>query len=134
MCSNTDSDSLFGPVLFCYSRQQAIEDGVLVDASAIAKEAGFKWPVALTETLYHSYIVPALDLIAEGQSITSRLWDVLNVLHYTISKAKDTTFLQFSVLLVMTPGASPVSIELTSVAGPGDDGEPVITIMLPDED
>jgi hypothetical protein len=121
-------------VIFAYTRAQALADGVLVDVSTLAKEAGFRWPVALTETLFHSYIVPALDLVAEGQSITGRLWDVLNVLRYTISKAKDTTFLQFSVLFVMYPASSPVSIELTSVAGPGDDGEPVITIMLPEDD
>jgi hypothetical protein len=121
-------------VIFAYTRQQALADGVLVDVSTLAKEAGFCWPVALTERLYHSYVVPALDLVVEGQSITGRLWDVLNVLRYTISKAKDTTFLQFSVLFAMSPGSSPVSIELTSVAGPGDDGEPVLTIMLPDED
>jgi len=121
-------------VIFAYTRQQALADGVLVDVSTLAKEAGFRWPVALTERLYHSYVVPALELVAEGQSITGRLWDVLNVLRYTISKAKDTTFLQFSVLFVMYPASSPVSIELTSVAGPGDDGEPVITIMLPEDD
>jgi len=34
----------------------------------------------------------------------------------------------------MSPGASPIPVELISVAGPGDNGEPVITVMLPDED
>ena len=34
------------------SRAQAIEDGVLVDVSDIAKEAGFRYPVALTSALW----------------------------------------------------------------------------------
>lgn len=32
----------FGPVVFSYTRAQAIEDGVLVDVSEMAKEAGIK--------------------------------------------------------------------------------------------
>jgi hypothetical protein len=31
-----------------YSRTDAIRDGVLIDVSAVAREAGFKYPVALT--------------------------------------------------------------------------------------
>jgi len=121
-------------VIYAYTRCQALSDGVLVDVTALAKEAGFKWPVALTDHLYHSYIVPALDLVAEGQSITGRLWDLLQVLRYAIANSKDDTYLQFSVLFVMSPGASPIPIELISVAGPGDNGEPVITCMLEGDD
>jgi hypothetical protein len=121
-------------VIYAYTRAQALADGILVDATALAKEVGFKWPVAVTTRLWHGYIVPALDLVAEGQSIQGRLWDLLTVLHYTILNSKDNTFLRFSVLFLMSPGASPVPVELISVAGPGDNGEPVITVMLPDED
>jgi hypothetical protein len=31
-----------------YTRADALRDGVLVDVSATAREAGFRWPVALT--------------------------------------------------------------------------------------
>ena len=34
----------FGPVLHAYTRAQAIEDGILVDVSETAREAGFKIP------------------------------------------------------------------------------------------
>jgi hypothetical protein len=121
-------------VIFSYNRRQALQDGVLVEVSDLAREAGFKWPIALTDHLYHSYVVPALDLVAEGQSITGRLWDVLTVLRHTIQCSKDDTFLRFSVLFQMESGFAPIPIELVSVCGPGDDGEPVITVMLPDDD
>jgi hypothetical protein len=121
-------------VIFAYTRQQALSDGVLVDVSSLAKEAGFVFPVALTETLYHSYIVPALDLVAEGQSIQGRLWDLLFVLRFAIANARDTDTILFKVLFLMSAGSTPVPIELKAVCGPGDDGEPVLTIMLPDED
>ena len=121
-------------VIFAYTRQQAIADGVLVDASALAQEAGFVFPVALTETLYHSYVVPALDLVAEGQSIQGRLWDLLFVLRFAIAKARDTDTILFKVLFLMSTGSTPVPIELKAVCGPDDDGSPCITVMLPDED
>ena len=130
----SDSSSLFGDLIYSYTRQQALADGVLVDATDLAREAGFVFPVALTETLYHSYIVPALDLVAEGQSIQGRLWDLLYVLRFAIAKARNADTVLFTVLFLMSPGATPVPIELKAICGPGDDGEPVLTIMLPDED
>jgi len=33
-------EDTFGPVIFSYSRAQAIEDGVLVDVTETAKEGG----------------------------------------------------------------------------------------------
>jgi len=35
-----------------YTRDQAIEDGFLVDVSDMAREAGFKWPVAVTRRVW----------------------------------------------------------------------------------
>ena len=96
----TDSE-----VIYAYTRAQALDDGILVDTTALAKEAGFKWPVAVTTRLWHGYIVPALDLVPDGQSINGRLWDLLTVLHYTILNSKDETFLRFSVLFLMSPGS-----------------------------
>ena len=121
-------------VIYAYTRQQALADGVLVDASVLAKEAGFLWPVALTERLYHSYVVPELNLVAEGWSPEGRLWDLLFVLRFAIAKARNTDTILFKVLFLMTPGAAPVPIELKAVCGPGDDGEPVLTILERDED
>ena len=39
---NTAAESIFGDVIYSYTRAQVIEDGVLVDAGPIAKEVGFK--------------------------------------------------------------------------------------------
>jgi len=117
-----------------FKRTTSGPDGVLVAVSDLAREAGFVFPVALTERLYHSCVVPALDLVAEGQSIQGRLWDLLFVLRFAIAKARNTDTVLFKVLFLMSHGADPVPIELKAVCGPGDDGEPVLTIMLPDED
>ncbi len=121
-------------VISIYTRRQALSDGCLVDVSELAREAGFTWPVALTDHLYHSYIVPALALVAEGQSVQGRLWDSLMCLRHAIRSSKDDTYIRFVVLFQMSPAAAPVPVELVSVAGPDDDGSPCLTIMLPEDD
>ena len=45
---------LFGPVISAYTRAQAIADGVLVDVSEMAREAGLKHPTALTATVWRN--------------------------------------------------------------------------------
>ena len=46
----------FGPVLSVYTRAQAIEDGILVDVSDTAREAGFKIPVAVTRSVWNRLV------------------------------------------------------------------------------
>ena len=39
-------------VIDAYSRAQALEEGVLVDVSVLAREAGIKFPVAVTRAVW----------------------------------------------------------------------------------
>jgi hypothetical protein len=43
-------------VIYAYTRAQAIEDGVLIDVSSVASEAGIKFPVAMTRTVWGKYV------------------------------------------------------------------------------
>ena len=78
-------------IIDIYTRRQAIEDGVLVQLSgpgcqggpwipAMVAEAGFRYPVAMTATAFHS-CVSSLEgddeKLAPCQDIKGRLWDVL---------------------------------------------------------
>ena len=121
-------------LIYSYTRAQALADGVLIDVSDFAREAGFKLPVAVSDTLYHGYLTPPLELAKEGQSLDGRLWDTLSVLRYAIKSASATDRLSFTVLFAQASDATPVSVNLLAVCGPGDSGEPVITIMLPSDD
>ena len=49
-------EDIFGPVIMSYTRAQALEDGVLVDAGPLAREAGFHWPVALTRAVWEDCV------------------------------------------------------------------------------
>lgn len=111
-------------LIFSYTRKQAIDDGVLIDVSGTAKEAGFKFPVAVTNRVWGE-ITPKNEL--NGQSTMGRLWDMLTVLRFSIKSSKGSD-IAFKFLV------SGKYLHLNANCGPGDDMEPVITIMLPHED
>ena len=119
--------------VFSYTRKQAIGDGVLIDVTEQAREAGIRYPVALTATLYHYHIVPDETLQENGQSASGRLWDVLIMLRFLAANSNEST-LQFDVLFQMKPDSEPEPVKLKAMCHPGDNREPVITIMYPEED
>src|SRR5215468_12729737 len=80
------SDSDFGPVIYTYTRSQAIADGFQVEVSKVAKEAGITFLVFLTRAVYDNYVtVPAG---VTGQDEAGRLWDIVWMTRFAISKAK----------------------------------------------
>ncbi len=121
------------PVISSYSRRQAIEDGVLVDVTATAREAGFRYPVAVTQAVWHQIISPDEDSRAIGQSEEGRLWDVLWMLKYAITLARGSVDTLTYDLLVVRNGASAAPVTLKAVCGPDDDGSPCVTIMLQED-
>lgn len=62
-------------LIHVYTRAQAIEDGVLVDVTETAKEAGIRYPVAITQAVWAEYV--AVPDGVEGQDENGRLWDIL---------------------------------------------------------
>ena len=118
-------------IVSSYSRAEAIADGVLVDISEIAREAGFKFPVAVTQGVF------ALlnDLRVPCQDFKGRAWDMLTImrLHSKVG-GPVITFAPFFAQVECFDRLGPVPVELKAVCGPGADFEPVITVMLPSED
>jgi hypothetical protein len=123
------------PVVFSYTRAQAIEDGVLLDMTEWGRETGFRFPVACTAAVWHEYIVPPAGTEKLGQTERGGAHDMLWMLYNTIrgnrSDPKDQ--LLFKVLFLNAAGKHE-EVTLKAHCGPGDYGEPVVTIMLPDED
>jgi len=52
----------------------------------------------------------------------------------TVAVSPDRDTVCFKVLFVLTPGCPPEPVELKAICGPGDDGAPVLTVLLPTED
>ncbi|MEZ5542947.1 MAG: DUF6573 family protein [Pseudomonadota bacterium] len=136
---NRSTESFFGEVISTYARAQAIEDGVLIDTGSMAQEAGFKWPVAVTSAAWADCIAWTEDdsdkQVYQDQS--GRLWDVLFMASHAIRQGSGSgDRLLFKLYRVRRDGYSKEAIlaTLKLIVGPGDQGEPVITILLPDED
>ena len=73
-------------VIFSYTRAQAIADGVLIDVSEQAKQAGFCFPVAVTAGVWAECV--AVPEGAAGQNETGRLSVVLSLLRFAIARKK----------------------------------------------
>jgi hypothetical protein len=134
------TESLFSPgdIIYSYTHAQAIEDGVLIPVPEdLCNEAGIIIPTCITDHLWH-YIDPGNLTDMPGQSTTGRLWDLLWMFRTGINnRTKHTDRFRFSVLFLMREsGQIPRQEEVAVIAvcGPGDRGEPVITLMLPEDD
>lgn len=120
-------------VIYSYTRAQAIADGVLVDVTEQAKAIGFRLHTVVTDNLFHEYVEPPTGLEAEGQSVTGRLHDLMVLALFAARRATNTDRVTFKVSFLMSPGHSE-TVEVIAHIGPGDQGEPVLTIMLPEDD
>jgi hypothetical protein len=114
-----------------YTRKQAIEDGILVDVSETAREAGITFPTALTRSVWCKYVEVPPEV--PWQDEKGRLWDILWMLRYAIRQSKNESLLMFT-LYVQNLEGPPQPVQLKAICGPGDDAAPVITILLPNED
>jgi NTP pyrophosphatase (non-canonical NTP hydrolase) len=97
---------------------------------------GFKVPVAVTSNVWEECIEwSESDNKQTYQNLTGRLNDVLWMLYLACRKSEGSICL-FAPHVIPRDGQSKKTklIKLKSVIGGGDEGEPVITIMLPTED
>jgi hypothetical protein len=115
-----------------YTRADAIRDGVLVDVSATAREAGIRYPVALTRAVFERCVAVPPGVACQDEA--GRLWDVLFLLALAARRSKGNE-VRFAVHVRSdNRERTPLLVRLKAVCGPGDQGEPVVTVMLADED
>jgi hypothetical protein len=120
-------------VVFSYRRAEAIADGVLVDVSKTAKEAGFCYPVAPTHPVWSRYVEVPEGVKAQDEA--GRLWDILTMLRFAIKRGAEGPELRFQLHVRNDDRkGTPPLVELKSVCGPDDDASPCLTVMLPEED
>lgn len=140
LSQSADDVSPFGPVIYGYSRAQAISDDVLVAVSVTAKEAGFNVPVALTSAAW-SNCVEWSDRDSGRQTYqdeSAPLWDVLWMAQLAARRAQGGIVV-FPLYRVPRGGKGriPRKVTLHRHIGPGDVAEPVIAViavMMPGED
>ena len=115
-----------------YSRADVIRDGVLIDVSETAREAGFRYPVALTAAAWAKCVAVPPGVLYQDEA--GRLWDVLTLLRCAV-RGQSGAEVRFAVHVRNdNRERTPPLVRLKALCGPGDQGEPVITVMLPEED
>ena len=138
-------------VIDTYSRAEAIADGVLIDVTPIANEAGIRLPTAITPGVQAECVSVPAGLEGCGQSTAGRLWDVvymakmfaMPVLVKACIKSGDAEETTYQLHILQKPPTEDdhdsdtggtTLVTLKAHLGPGDDGKPVVTIMLRHED
>jgi hypothetical protein len=134
------NESPFGEVIHSYTRSQAVADGVQVDVSKVAAEAGIRFPVFLTRTVFDNYVA-----VPEGvtggkcgshQDEAGRLWDIVWMLRFGILRRSSGCTRIPVALYVRNDNRAARLVKLIATCGALDidDPQPAITVMMPDED
>jgi hypothetical protein len=132
---NTNNEnSPFGEVIYSYTRSQAVADGVQVEVTKTAQEAGIRFPVFLTRAVYDAYVTVPPGV--ESQDEAGRLWDIITMARFAILRSRPGCDRLPVALYVRNDNRAPRLVRLTAVCGPLDidDPQPAITVMLMDED
>jgi hypothetical protein len=94
------------------NREKAIEDEIFIDITDLAKQVYFKYPVAITAGLF----------LKLGNNM-GLVWDALNLLYFKIKRERIDQNVFYEVKLG----------NIIAICSPGDNEEPVITIMMSNE-
>ena len=131
--NNNDAEP-FGPVIYSYTRAQAVADGVQVEVSKVAAEAGIRFPVFLTRTVFDAYVTVPPGVTAQDEA--GRLWDIVWMLRFAIRRSHAGAERLPFALYVRNDNHRARLVKLIATAGPLDidDPQPAITVMMPDED
>jgi hypothetical protein len=121
-------------LIHAYTRQQAIEDGILVDVSEMAKKVGYLVGVAFTSAVWNRCVdvVPAIG----GMTDYDRVFDILLMCRNCVtfdSVGGESGIFIVAVRVEHEQREQPLET-LKAVLSCDDQGSPCITIMMPDED
>ena len=131
MCEEKKQESFWegAEVIYSYTRAQAIEDGVLVDLTGLypGDTRLYKYPVACTSAVW-GLIERACQKTGENPGVY--VWDLCFMSINCKVREIDHSTVLFKVGIPI--GGKEHTLKIA--CGPGDDGKPVMTVMLPHED
>ena len=132
--TQADRENFFGGVIYTYTRAQAVADGVQVDVTKTAQEAGIKFPMFLTRAVFDNYVAVPPDVT--GQDEAGRLWDLVWMARFAILRSHGQTDRLPVALYVRNDNhrAKLVKLIATCSALDIDDPQPALTLIMTDED
>ncbi len=125
------NDNVFGNAIFTYTREEAINDGVLIDLNKFIpiKESGYKYPVCCTFAVW-AIIDKAVENKKYCNDFEGIIWDILSMSKHGREISPSTNL--FTVFIAGAGNKRNFTFKI--ICHPGDKSEPVLTILLPDED
>lgn len=132
--TQADRENFFGGVIYAYTRSQAVADGVQVDVTKTAQEAGIKFPMFLTRAVFDNYVAVPPDV--SGQDEAGRLWDLVWMARFAILRSHGHTDRLPVALYVRNDNHRAKLVKLIAVCSALDidDPQPALTLMMADED
>ncbi len=122
-------------IIHTYTRKEAIEDGYQTklegENAKLAKEAGYKYPVFITSGVL-GLIEKAVASKKDYNDFTGVLWDILYMSRVAGHPLNNRTT-EFKVIITGTGRQKEHTIYIEVGPMDFDDPEPVLTIMLPEE-
>jgi len=124
----------FGPVIYSYTRAQAVADGQQIEVTKMAQEAGIRFPVFFTHAVYDAYVTVPSGVT--GQDEAGRTWDILTMVRFAILRSRPGCDRLPVALYVRNDNRRPQLVRLSAICGPLDidDPQPAITVLMMDED
>jgi len=125
-------------VIYTYTHQQAVEDGMLIDVSHTARGMGFDVPVFVTNTVWAEAICP--DGVSGSRTglFLAYVKGILRNLHEEDALSNDLIELPMTLPMVGVhvvdregKEIEPVECVLWLHLSANDDGEPIFKIMFP---
>jgi len=121
-----NTEKPFGEVIFAYTRAQAIQDGVLVDLSQFELiRRAWKFPFACTCAVWNAI---ESGIRVDGNDVNGILHDITLLAQIGIKLGPNGDIIRIDVLI----GGKCERLKLH--IGPGDTPEPVLTLMMENED
>jgi hypothetical protein len=112
--------------------RSAISDSPLIGVFGVVARPGFRLPEALTAAWVECIAVPP-GVVCEGEA--GRLWDVLFLLRCATGQSGSGSEVRFGAHTRNDDReGTPPLVRVKALCAPGDGGEPVVTVMLPEED
>ena len=125
----------FGPVIYSYTRSQAVADGLQVEVTKVAREAGILYPVFLTRAVFDQFVTVPPGVTCQDEA--GRLWDIVWMLRFAIRRSRPgADRIPVALYVRNSDTERPRLIKLIAACSAldTDDPQPAITVMMPDED
>jgi hypothetical protein len=123
------------PIIYAYTRSQAVADGFQIEVTKTTQEAGITFPVFITRGVFELCVAIPPDVTAQDEA--GRLWDVVWMLRFAILRSRPgADRIPVALYVRNSDHQRPRLVKLIATCGPLDidDPQPAITVMLPDED